>query len=98
VSDREARASDVFGLLLVSRNGKASLGAVPGLRFLTPNGTRFVGVSGTLEAINAALGSLTFTSDSPAAQYTLSVFASDLGHGQRHPAQRTRRDVILRPA
>jgi hypothetical protein len=95
VSDREARASDVFGLLLVSRAGKASLGAVPGLRFLTPNGARFVAVSGTLQSINAALGSLTFTPDGPAARYTLSLFAADLGHGQRLPAQRARRDVIL---
>jgi hypothetical protein len=95
LTDREAREGDTFALLLVAKDGLITLGDTNRLRLYTANGSRWLPLSGPLDAIQAALASLNFTPGSNATSFTLSIYAADGGHNGRFPPMKSHKNIGL---
>jgi hypothetical protein len=95
LTDHEARDGDTFAVLLVAKDGLITLGETDRLRLYTANGSRWLPLSGPLDAIQAALASLRFTPGSNATSFTLSIYAADGGHNGRFPPMKSHKNIGL---
>jgi hypothetical protein len=95
VADAQAKATDTFGVLVFSKDGRITLGNTLGLRLLAANGSKWLPFAGPLDAVNAALANLSYTPETTGGTKTLTIFVSDGGHQRKYPVLVGRRAISL---
>lgn len=85
VDDVESRRfGDRIGVLLYAPRGYLTFRHTDGVEFRQPNGSAWLPIIGTVDALNRVLGSLTYTARVPTGRHELDILSADFGHDGRY--------------
>jgi hypothetical protein len=94
--DTEAtRDGGEIGVLLYTAHGTMEFGSTDGVTLHAPNGSQWIPIIGTIDAVNTTLATLHYT-PGRRGPHTLEAIVSDFGHGGRFPTMVDPRFVSLR--